>query len=132
MSVADIRTICRETYQESVRTALDIPSDLRIALRAHERVPAFIDRLAVELGRCKFRIERHIIEEVARDMTRLFISNVVRMADERMMSDAEKARRITEAQEAEAMSALFTENPTEVENEEESKAGTIHRSTLKV
>ncbi len=88
----EIRTICRRTYQKTIADDITIPSELRRALRTHERVPRFIDNLAQELSRVP-KITKEEIEVAARDMTGFFLVSFVVSAEQRVLSPIEKHRR---------------------------------------
>lgn len=93
----DIRTLCLRTYQDYVRTA-SIPNELRRSLRAHERVPRFIDNLADQFKRLTFEVKKETIEHAVRDMTRLFVANVQRQAEEKSFSSLKRSMIIREAE----------------------------------
>jgi acyl carrier protein phosphodiesterase len=81
----DVMDLCRKTYQDFI-TRSDYPSDLKRALRVHERVPAFIDNLAREFHKCQARVKREEIILAVEDLSRIFCGLVQRQALERIMS----------------------------------------------
>lgn len=85
MAYQDIRDLCRRTYREYVEKRVD-DTELRRALRTHERVPAFIDNLARELGRLESNVKRETIERAVTDMTAMFVGLAKRQFHERVMS----------------------------------------------
>lgn len=90
MGYTDIRAFCRRVYQDTI--AKHENTELKRALKTHERVPAFIDNLARELGGLTFDVKPATIEMCVRDMTNLFIRCVETGSKERLMSDLEKLR----------------------------------------
>ncbi len=97
--MSEVRDLCRKTYKEFIE-AQNYPTELKRALRVHERVPVFIDNLAREFTDCKFKVSRVQIESAVADMTRIFVSGVLKQATEKTMSQikigmlkAEKARK---------------------------------------
>jgi hypothetical protein len=87
-------------YQECV-ALMDMPADLRQALRAHERVPAFLSNLERELSANKVGrfLTRTKLKKTVYDLTEFFVGTLKRHADERIMSDAAKAAIKGKAQE---------------------------------
>lgn len=136
----EVIELCRKTYQEYVLTA-DIPNDLRNALKAHERVPVFIDNLAKEIsyisnGPALFklgnkRITRDEIISITRDFTKVFIQNVHRQAEEKMMSDAAKKAIAENAARAAIEEKLIEETLTD-ESTERTEKGVTTRSTYEI
>jgi hypothetical protein len=96
----DLREFVRKIYQNFVETDESVPSELRRALRAHERVPAFIDKMSAELNLVGDHVKKENVEQAVRDMCRFFISNVKRAAEEKATSPLEKARLISIQDEA--------------------------------
>lgn len=88
MGYTDIRSFCRRVYAETVAKCEN--TELRRALKTHERVPGFIDNLARDLGRLPFDVKPVTLEMAVRDMTNLFIRCVETNAKERVMSDLDK------------------------------------------
>ncbi len=88
----DIRSLCREQYAARIAMRIDIPADLKRALKTHERVPAFIDNLSKALYKVPKDIKTETIIMAVHSLTDLFISNVMRKSDESRMSAMEKHR----------------------------------------
>jgi hypothetical protein len=95
-SYTDTRDFCRQIYRETIERIDD--SELKRALRTHERVPGFIDNLAREFGCLSFSVKREAIERAVRDMTNVFVQCVKRQSEERIMSDMAKLTLKAEAQ----------------------------------
>lgn len=91
----------RETYDEAIRLHPTINSELRLALKSNERVPAFVDYLADEIAHAqdvmlstgREKIKDETIKGLVYDLTNLFIQGVEKQAKERMESDAQKMLR---------------------------------------
>lgn len=103
--MSEIRDLCRKTYQEWVNGGA-YPAELKRALRAHERVPLFIDNLAKEFTTMKFKVKKEQIISAVRDLTRVFISNVIREAEERALSPLKIAMMKAEQSRKDEMSRL--------------------------
>ncbi len=86
----DLRDYIRKLWQEEVRTA-EMPSELRKWLRAHERVPTFVDRLSEQLGNLTFTPKKEVIERAVRDMCKLTISMILKKAEEDALSPIARA-----------------------------------------
>lgn len=84
-----LRRLIQDAYAERVRLA-DVPDDLRTALRAHERVPAFFRNLEHELARVP-RLTSAGITDAVYSLTDTFIAAVKRAAEQRAMSDAARS-----------------------------------------
>ncbi len=88
----------REYYNEAIRLHPTAPDELKHSLRSNERVPSFIDNLALEiqkvqdmrLAQDKNPFPDKTIQSLVYDMTNIFIGNVEKLAQERMMSDLDK------------------------------------------
>jgi hypothetical protein len=82
-------------YQEFIAISSDIPEDLKSALKAHERVPAFFDALSYQLSLVEKNnphlINRAVIKKATYDLADLFIKGVKHRADIKMMSDASRS-----------------------------------------
>lgn len=63
-----------------------MPTELRRSLRAHERVPMFIDNLAKELRKMPMTLKRETIHDAVRDLTLLFINTAQTARDQKMLS----------------------------------------------
>lgn len=107
--MSEIRAICRKAYQEYVK-AQPYPTELKNALKAHERVPAFIDNLAREFSKPGLKVNRETVEMAVRDLTNVFVSAVKIQAEQRLMNPlkiamvkAEQARKAEMNQLADAL-----------------------------
>lgn len=88
--MADLRDVIIEAYQEYIRIA-PVNTELRKALKAHERVPNFVLNLVKEFSSSKgSKFGRETIRKATFDMTKLFINCIETRANERRMSDLEK------------------------------------------
>jgi hypothetical protein len=96
-----------DSYQEAVRLHPTANSELKASLKAHERVPQFIDNMCKELDkvqtmaiakRGKPYSEKHI-KEIVYDMTNVFIMGVEEVARKRYESEARKYLEQRQAQE---------------------------------
>lgn len=96
---SDVRALCRRIYRETIEKQEN--TELKRALRTHERVPAFIDNLAREVSRLKFSVKKESIEAMVRDMTAWFIKCVDLQAVARVESKMAQIMREKRAQEAE-------------------------------
>lgn len=78
-------------YQEKV-AMMDIPSELRTALKAHERVPQFVDNLLKEINNFprKLNVNRFKLKNLVYDMTEVFVRGVEATIRARQMSEIEK------------------------------------------
>lgn len=121
--VAEVRAICVKTYQHYVKTE-PMPEELRRSLRAHERVPVFMDRLALDLAGTTAKLSRERIEAATRDMCGLFVQAVKQAALERTASPLQvalaKAQRARVAEMKKLSDAL---DASEVEHVEKTKEG---------
>jgi hypothetical protein len=96
----------RKTYQEAIALNSKIPSDLKIALKSHERMPLLFQNLAIELqkvqdlyrARGKPPVSEKTMKSLVYDVTDMFISGVESEAKSRYESDAQKALKELEAQ----------------------------------
>lgn len=104
--------LVKKTYQEAIALK-QIPSDLRIALKFHERMPLMFKNLALELDKLqtgrilkkKKPFTEKIIKDVIYDMVDIFISGVELEAKSRYESDLAKAAAAAEAQKAKDIDA---------------------------
>lgn len=95
----------RSAYNEAVRLHPTATSDLKTALKTNERVPIFIDKLAVELQKlANFRDKRgkppisdKHIKDVVYDMVDVFIKSLEAEAKMKYESDLDKRAREAEA-----------------------------------
>lgn len=99
----DVRQMVITDYQERVAMRDDIPSELKRALKSHERVPLFVDNLTREINkipearakakiRRAFKMDRMKLKNIVYDLTDIFINNVKAMAEQKAMSEAEQER----------------------------------------
>ena len=88
------------TYQESIN-ALECDQGLKEALKSHERIPLFLLNLQKQFTAIPAHLatKENVIYTV-KEMTRVFVANVEKKANEQMMSDAEKTRMIREDEKA--------------------------------
>lgn len=126
----DLKYLCRQDFQEYVQLA-QIPEDLKRALRSHERVPLFIDNMASEFQKVPFHVDRETIKKTVYDFTEIFLRNVMRVADERAMSDLAKQAMIDKAKEM-AEADLLADSFNEGSHVEVSEKGETDRATIKV
>lgn len=99
-----LREIVRTDFAEYIKVDPNVPEDLRRSLKTHERVPAFVDRLAMELKQVEdqgIKLDRLKIKMVVYDLTAVFVSLLKHRANEMEMSDIAKthARRVIQDQE---------------------------------
>lgn len=112
--------LVRKTYQEAIALKTDIPSDLRTALRAHERMPLLFQNLALEIERAqdlqnrkgKAHYSDKTIKGLIYDVIDIFIAGVVSEATRRYETDAEKYLRFKEEKEAQDLKDTAAGNPT--------------------
>ena len=90
-----IQEMVTHDYNEYVRLSLTIPPDLKAALKSNERIPALFDSLTVQLTNAAkakpHLITRDVIKKVVYDFTELFITGVKSRAEQRIMSDVDRA-----------------------------------------
>jgi hypothetical protein len=98
----DLRHLITCDYQEAVSLLPGVPTELRKALKTHQRVPVFIDNLTKQIAALPkhLRPDRLKLKRVVYDMTNLFVMNVKRQAEERHMSDLAKKVALDAAQRA--------------------------------
>lgn len=88
-------------YQERVALKGDIPSELKRALKTHERVPLFIDNLVAQINRfpknrvrggklVPYQLDRNKLKMLVYSMTDIFIQGVQNTAESRYRSDLAK------------------------------------------
>lgn len=100
------KNLVLKSYEEAVQLHPTAPSDLKRALKAHERVPSFITNLCVEIERVQDLTMRtkqkkfsdKLIKELVYDMTNMFIAGVESEAKARYESDVAKTLRESQAQ----------------------------------
>lgn len=76
-------------YQEALALA-PYPDEMKRALKGGERVPQFIDRMVMELGKVHLKIKPMTLKLAVYDMTGLFLKLVYKHAQERGMSELAK------------------------------------------
>lgn len=130
--MGEIQTLCRKVYVETIEQA-EINTELKRALRTHERVPVFIDNLARDFSKLSMRVKRETIELAARDMTYIFIRAVDEKAKQAVMSDIAKmlVRKEHDDLEEFRRTAEILENQG-VENVTEEKGLETSRQEIKV
>lgn len=82
--------LARLTFKERINAREDIPREFKQALRAHERVPVFIDNLARELKKVPRLTKDNLIFAV-NQMTDVFVSCVMKKRDIDMMTHAQRS-----------------------------------------
>lgn len=100
------KTLVLKSYEEAVQLHPTASSDLKRALRAHERVPSFITNLCTEIEKVQDHTMRtkqkkfsdKLIKELVYDMTNIFITGIESEAKTRFESQAAKVLRESEAQ----------------------------------
>lgn len=87
-----LRQMIISDYQERVMTNPSIPSELKVSLKSHERVPVFVDNLVGEINRfpSKIKIDRVKLKSLVYDMTDVFVLGVKATAEDRYKSDLDK------------------------------------------
>lgn len=102
----DYRPLVQRTYAAKIASMLEIPSELRHALKAHERLPTFMQRVALELAQVqdlratkgKPPVSEATIVATICDMTEVFISSVLMEASRKRETDLARIAREAEAQ----------------------------------
>ncbi len=126
---AEVRKICLEAYQSYVRN-MPFPNELKRALKAHERVPAFIDNLAEQFSKPGLKISRDTMVSAVHDLTNLFVSCVGRQAEERLTSPLAKAVKLAEIdrkKEIDRQVDLINEGGKEYVTQDKAGNETIHQ-----
>jgi len=95
-------------YQQAVNDS-EAPVELKLSLRASERVPKFLMNLEKE---CALLPNKHQTKEkigyLISQMTKVFLKNIQAQADQMMLSDAEKSRIRTEHDNAQILDKAAT------------------------
>lgn len=99
------RDLVLKSYQEAVQLHPTANSDLKRALKSHERVPLFINNLCKEIEKAQeYRLRtkkkkylESTIKSLVYDMTNVFISGIEMEAKQRYESDMQKMIREQEA-----------------------------------
>ncbi len=111
---------------------MDIPEDLKRALKAHERVPTFIDNLAKNLYKLPKDIKTETVIMAVHNMTDLFVSNIMRKADESRMSIMEKHRLLADQAKKIAARALADELSGEETSVTNAQGHEISQETIRI
>lgn len=136
----DYQKKVREYYQEAVRILPSISSELKHSLKSSERVPLFIDNLAVEIKKAQeHQIKRgkkpfttKTIKETVYSMTELFLNGIETEAQRRYESDLKRISREQEIQDQEDLEAtsngrsqgIYEELGVQIATDREERAGT--------
>lgn len=125
----DLRHIIIQDYQEAIRLLPGIPQELRKSLKAHERVPTFVDNLVSQISRIPPRLKptRIKIKQIVYDMTNVFVMNVKRKVEERQLSDAARTAIQANAQKVKDLQAT-AEGNAQGEYEELSQKNVMTRA----
>lgn len=87
----ELRAMLIKHYQQVISNAPNIPTELKKALKASERVPSFIDNLAKEFSHVGFKnISNNKLKDYATEMIMLFINLIRVKNEERIMSEAQR------------------------------------------
>ena len=134
----DLEPLCIEMYQTTV-ASMQIPDELKRALRTHERMPRFLDNLVIELKISRSRgidISDEEAKKIVDSMTRFFVQNVQRHADDRIMSEVAKGQIKREEQTKKEMrqlaDAIFEESEANEQITRDKDGNETSRSTVKV
>lgn len=100
------RRLVEETYKEAIALNNKIPSDLRSALKSHNKIPLFLHNLALELDKLqtlkqkqgKEPIAETKLKQIVYDFTDLFITGVKAKAEADYQSDIQKQMLAAKAQ----------------------------------
>lgn len=98
--------LVRKTYQEAIALNRNINSDLRAALKSHERMPLLFQNLALELEKVqalqlskgKPPVTEKTMKSLIYDVTDMFISGVEAEAKARYESDAQRVLKAKQEQ----------------------------------
>lgn len=85
-----IRNIIIQDYQECVQLAPNIPDEFKRSLKAHERIPVFIDNLCSELEKVK-NLTREDIKMSVYNCTEVFMNLAKSKVDQKIVADATAA-----------------------------------------
>lgn len=92
-----LRDLVVKEYQQTITNSLEIPRELKDALKVHERMPAFMDNLCKELSNPLFaKYSNNQLRGIVNDATMFFISLVKQKANEQMLSDLAKEKMLQE------------------------------------
>ena len=92
------RTFVRNAYHEAILLHPTASSELKRSLKSNDRVPKFVDDVAIEVENVQKafdlkgleKLDDHAIKGLVYDLTNLFIQGVEKRAEEMHMSDAQK------------------------------------------
>ena len=128
----DFRRIVIEDYQEFVQMDLTIPSELRHALRAHERVPVFVERMVEQLNKLpkNRKYDRAKIKMLVHEMTNQFIFLVKTKAEQAAQSELESLRQKAEQQRLEDLEKTSEGTPSGIYGDLYEELGVIQEDTL--
>lgn len=115
----------RTWYQEAVMANMEISSELKHALKAHERVPTFIDNMDQEVAKLQIlrmkqgkpMYEEDQIKWLITKMTDVFVASLEVEAQKRHESDLERVLREQKVAEEKAMDDALAGNATGVYQE---------------
>jgi hypothetical protein len=116
----DYRPLVQRTYASKIASMLEIPSELRRALKAHERLPTFMERVALELAQVqdlrvtkgKAPVSEATIVATICDMTEVFISSVLMEANRKRETDLARVAREAELQYQRELEQTASGTPT--------------------
>ena len=92
-----LRDLVVKEYQQTITNSLEIPRELKDALKVHERMAAFMDNLCKELSNPLFaKYSNNQLRGIVNDATMFFISLVKQKANEQMLSDLAKEKMLQE------------------------------------
>lgn len=100
------RKLVEETYKEAIALNNKIPSDLRSALKSHNKIPLFLHNLALELDKLQALKQKQgkepmaetKLKQIVYDFTDLFIVGVKAKAEADYQSDIQKQMLAAKAQ----------------------------------
>lgn len=94
-----IQEMVRADFKEFIDMDPTIPRELKQALKHNERVPLFFDNLSHEIRKAETvlilrgqKLDRMKIKMMVQSLAAYFVMNVKALAEQQMMSDAEKTR----------------------------------------
>lgn len=100
------RRLVEETYKEAIALNNKIPSDLKAALKSHQKIPLFLHNLALELDKLQMLKQKQgqqpiaetKLKQIVYDFTDLFITGVKAKAEADYQSDIQKQMLAAKAQ----------------------------------
>lgn len=110
----------RKWYQEALALNKNVNSDLKRALKAHERVPNFIDNLSIEFSKVQVQRAREhksplsekTLQQSTYDMVDVFITGLKNKYDIAAESEAKKMAREREIQYQKDLEATASGTPS--------------------